>query len=229
MLFNASVVRAERWIEITILFLSISIYQPSWFFIDLRHDAPEINAITANRCAVFWLDTPIYTTARGVVYQQRRKERTTEWHRRGTSYKLTKSSTKKRFANRFGCFWWRPSVSPCRTCRPRRETRATYGSTWDGSTKRLHVGLRSPNKHWLCRHFPYERRSKRSEEINNAVSYFIAKDIVAITAEELEKMGTICPVSLCPIHRTTPESTFINAHNHTQWTIWRNMTNDNHI
>jgi len=35
------------------------------------------NATTANQSAVFWLDTPIYTTARGVVYQQQRRERTT--------------------------------------------------------------------------------------------------------------------------------------------------------
>jgi len=30
----------------------------------------------------------------------------------------------------------------------------------------------------ICCHFPYERRLKRSEDINNAVSYFIAKDMM---------------------------------------------------
>jgi len=29
----------------------------------------------------------------------------------------------------------------------------------------------------LCCHFPYERRSKRSVDINNVVSYFIAKGV----------------------------------------------------
>jgi len=30
----------------------------------------------------------------------------------------------------------------------------------------------------ICCHFQYERRSKRSADINNAVSYFIAKDMM---------------------------------------------------
>jgi len=71
----------------------------------------------------------------------------------------------------------------CKTCRqtcwPRRETRVTYWSTWNGSapaTTPRAWGHGPKKAMMICCHFPVWKTFIRSADINNAVSYFIAKN-----------------------------------------------------
>jgi len=79
--------------------------------------------------------------------------------------------------------------------------------------QRLHMGLRSPESpstsssgaqisiHCvvICCHFPYERCSKRSEDINNAVSYFIAKDMMPFWQKTYNGVKWCAQAKMCYI------------------------------